>query len=115
LFTGYLPYTYDLAELGRFYRAYERLMAHWRRVLPPGDMLEVRYEDVVNDFEAQARRMLAYCGLEWDARCLEFHRNQSVVKTSSATQVRQPLYGSSVGRWRDFSEQIRPLLDGLAT
>jgi tetratricopeptide (TPR) repeat protein len=113
LFAGRLHYTYDLAELGRFYRAYEGLMAHWRDVLPPGVMLEVRYEDVVADLEGQARRILDHCGLAWDERCLAFHQNQRLVRTASAAQVRRPLYASSVGRWRVFADLARPLLDAL--
>ncbi|MBF0482072.1 MAG: tetratricopeptide repeat protein [Desulfovibrionaceae bacterium] len=113
LFSDELPYTYDLAELGRFYRAYEGLMEHWRRVLPPGAMIEVRYEDLVSDLEGQARLLLAHCGLAWDERCLEFHRSRRLVRTASAAQVRKPLYATSVGRWRAFGDLARPLLDAL--
>jgi tetratricopeptide (TPR) repeat protein len=106
-------YTYDLGELGRFYRAYESLMAHWRAVLPPEVMLEVQYEDVVADLEAQARRIVAHCGLDWDDACLAFHKTRRPVRTSSIAQVRQPIYNSSVGRWRPYGKQLRPLFDGL--
>lgn len=111
LFSDHQPFTYDLAELARYYRAYEDMMAHWRAVLPDGVMLEVRYEDLVADIEGQARRMLVHCGLDWDARCLAFHRTERPVRTASAAQVRQPLYASSVGRWRVFAETIAPLLE----
>jgi tetratricopeptide (TPR) repeat protein len=113
LFAGEQPYTYDLGELGRYYRAYATLMAHWQTVLPPGVMLDVRYEDVVDDLEAQARRILAHCGLRWDAACLSFHRTQRPVATASARQVRQPIYGSAVGRWRPYAEELGPLLAAL--
>jgi tetratricopeptide (TPR) repeat protein len=113
LFTGQQPFSYDLTELGRYYRAYEALMAHWRRVLPEGAMMEVQYEDLVADFEAQTRRLLTYCGLDWDDRCLMFHKTQRPVRTASMTQVRQPLYGTSVGRWRPYQRMLRPLLDEL--
>jgi len=113
LFTDQLDYAYDLAELGRYYRAYEALMEHWRRVLPPGVMLEVRYEELVSDLEGQARRILAHCELPWDEGCLAFHRNRRPVRTASATQVRRPLYAGSVGRWRVFDDVARPLLDAL--
>jgi tetratricopeptide (TPR) repeat protein len=109
----YLSYTYDLGELGRYYRGYEKLMAHWRRVLPPGVMLEVQYEELVADFVPQARRIIAYCGLGWDERCLAFHATQRSVRSASAEQVRQPLYDSSVGRWRRYAPMLRPLLDAL--
>jgi len=113
LFTSQLHFLYDLAELGRYYRAYEKLMEHWRRVLAPGVMLEVRYEDVVNDLEGQARRLINHCGLSFDARCLAFHRAPRVVRTASAAQVRRPLYRGSVGRWRAFGDLARPLYDAL--
>ena len=113
LFTGQLHYSYDLAELGRFYRAYAGLMAHWRAVLPPQVLCEVRYEDVVADLEGQARRLLDHCGLDWDARCLAFHENKRPVRTASAAQVRRPLYASSVGRWGAFADLARPLLAAL--
>lgn len=114
LFAGTaLPYTYDLADLGRFYRAYEAIMAHWREVLPPKVMLEVQYEDVVADLEAQTRRILAHCGLEWDPQCLDFYKTERPVHTSSRTQVRQPIYKSSVGRWRAYEPFLAPLLAEL--
>jgi tetratricopeptide (TPR) repeat protein len=107
------PFAFELAELGRYYRAYERLMDHWRRVLPPSSMLEVQYEDVVNDIEGQARRIVAYCGLEWDQTCLAFHKLERAVLTASVAQVRQPIYRSSIGRWREYAEQLGPLLAAL--
>jgi tetratricopeptide (TPR) repeat protein len=113
LFTAEQSYTYDLGELGRYYRRYERLMTHWRRVLPVGRILDVRYEDVVGDLEKQARRIIAYCGLPWDTRCLSFHETDRPVRTASATQVRQPIYKSAIGRWRDYEKHIAPLLNGL--
>ncbi len=109
------PYTYDLGELGRLYRAYHALMEHWRRVLPPDTMLEVDYEDVVDNLEGQARRIIAYCGLDWDDACLAFHTVERAVRTASVVQVRQPIYRSSVGRWRPRDDILRPLLDGLGS
>ncbi len=113
LFTAEQNHTYDLAELGRYYKRYERLMAHWRRVLPAQSILDVRYEDVVADLEGQARRIVAYCGLPWDERCLSFHETDRPVRTASATQVRQPIYKSAVGRWRAYEAQLGPLLRAL--
>ncbi|MBV8538494.1 MAG: sulfotransferase, partial [Alphaproteobacteria bacterium] len=112
-FTGDQPFTYDLAELGRYYRAYDGLMAHWRSVLPERNFLEVTYEEVVGDLEGQARRIVAHCGLDWDEACLQFHRTERLVRTASATQVRQPIYKTSVGRWRAYGELLRPLLTAL--
>ncbi len=113
LFVENLPYTYDLAELGRYYRAYEALMAHWRRVLPPGMMLEVQYEDVVADLEGEGRRVLAHCGLEWEPRCLDFHKTKRSVRTASVAQVRQPINAKSVGRWRAYEAFLGPLIEAL--
>ena len=115
LFGAEQNYTYDLAELGRYYRGYRELMAHWHRVLPAGRILDVRYEDVVADLEGQARRLLAHCGLEWDARCLAFHQTERPVRTASATQVRQPIYDKSIGRWRAHENFLGPLLAALGT
>jgi tetratricopeptide (TPR) repeat protein len=113
LFASVQDHTYDLGELGRYYRRYERLMAHWRRVLPPGRILDVRYEDVVADLEGQARRIISSCGLPWDDRCLSFHETERPVRTASATQVRRPIYQSAVGRWRAYGAHLAPLLEAL--
>jgi tetratricopeptide (TPR) repeat protein len=117
LFSAAQDHTYDLAELGRYYARYARLMAHWRRVLPPDRMLEVRYEDVVADLDGETRRIIAHCGLDWDPRCLAFHRTERPVRTASATQVRRPIYRSAVGRWRVYAPYLAPLLTelGVAT
>lgn len=113
LFTGDQPFTYDLAELGRYYRGYSALMEHWREVLPPGVMLEVQYEDVVADLEGEARRIVAHCRLDWDDACLAFHENRRPVATASVAQVRQPIYRSSVSRWRPYAKMLGPLLAEL--
>ena len=113
LFAGDIPYAYDLGELGRYYRAYAELMAHWRAVLPPGVMLEVDYEDVVSGLETAARRIVAHCGLDWHPGCLDFHLTDRPVRTASAVAVRQKLYSTAVGRWRPYASLLRPLLDAL--
>ncbi|MBV8062207.1 MAG: sulfotransferase [Nevskia sp.] len=113
LFEGSHPYAYDLAELGRYWRAYDRLMAHWREVLPPGVMLELQYEELVEDLEGQARRLLAHCDLAWDAACLAFHQAQRPVHTASLRQVRQPIFRTSVRKWRAYGKLLQPLLDAL--
>lgn len=107
------PFAYDLAELGRYYRAYEKLMAHWRSALPPGAMLEIQYEDLIDDLESHARRLIEYAGLEWDPACLDFHRTQRPVRTASVAQVRRPIYKTSVGRWRGHEQRLKPLLEAL--
>jgi hypothetical protein len=108
-----VPFGYDLGELGRYYRAYDRLMAYWQRVLPEGVMIEVRYEALVEDVEVNVRRMLAHCGLDWDARCLAFHETARQVTTASSAQVRQPLYKTALRRWQPRQALLQPLLDGL--
>lgn len=113
LFAGEQSQTYDLAELGRYYRAYSGLMDHWRDVLPKGALLDVVYEDVVADTEGQARRILDFCGLEWDPKVLNFHKNERPIKTASASQVRKPIYSSSVARWRNYESHLGPLLKEL--
>jgi tetratricopeptide (TPR) repeat protein len=107
------PYAYDLAELGRFYRAYEALMEHWRSILPPGVMLEVQYEEVVADLDGQAHRIVAHCGLEWDDACLAFYKAKRPVRTASAAQVRQPIYRTSIGRWHAYKHLLGPLIEAL--
>lgn len=114
LFTDEQLFAYELTELGRYYRAYDALMAHWRRVVPAEVMLEVRYEDLVADMEGQTRRILAHCGLDWSASCLAFHRTDRVVRTASVAQVRQPIYRSSVSRWHVFGDLAQPLIDALS-
>jgi tetratricopeptide (TPR) repeat protein len=114
LFSGHSQlYSYDLRELGRYYRAYEKVMAHWRNVLPPGVMLEVQYEELVDNLEQQARQIIAHCGLEWDDACLEFYKAERPVRTISHAQVRQPIYRSSVGRPRPPRTLLLPLLEAL--
>jgi tetratricopeptide (TPR) repeat protein len=112
-FTGLnYAFSWDLHDLGRYYRAYERLTAHWRDVLPLR-VLEVAYEDLVADQEAVSRRLVAFCGLEWDERCLRFPDNPRSVRTASKVQVRRPIYTSSVGRWRRYAAHLRPLREAL--
>ena len=113
LFTVGHAYTYDLGELGRYYRAYQEMMEHWQKALPAGVILDVAYEDVVADLDAQARRMLAHCGLPWDAACLAFYQTKRAVRTASAAQVRRPVYETSIGRWRADPGSLQPLLQAL--
>ena len=108
------PFTYDLGELGRYYRTYARLMDHWREMLPSSVLLDVKYEELVADFEAQARRIVTHCGLEWDDRCLAFYDARRPVRTASLVQVRQPVYQTSIGRWRPSDDVLRPLLHEIA-
>jgi len=108
-------FSYDLAELGRYYRGYQELMQHWHDVLPAGSILDVAYEEVVADLEGQARRLIEFCGLEWDDRCLSFHETERSIGTASNQQVRQPLYRGSVERWRRYEPFLGPLLEALGS
>jgi hypothetical protein len=109
----WLPYASSLEEIGFYYRNYERLMEHWRRVLPL-PMHEVVYEDLVANQEPVSRSLVAFCGLPWDERCLAFHKSPRTVQTSSKLQVRQPLYTRSLARWKRFEAYLKPLHDALA-
>lgn len=113
LFNRHQDATYDLYELGRHYANYARLMNHWRAVLPPQSFLDVQYEDIVADMEGQARRLIDWAGLPWNDACLEFHKTKRNIRTASVTQVRQPIYTSSVERWRNYEKYLGPLLEGL--
>ncbi len=112
-FSAAHPYATDFGDLAHYYHEYRRLMAHWRAVLPPQTLLEVRYEDLVDDPEGWSRRMLAHIGLPWDPRCLEFHRTHRPVLTASNWQVRQPISKGSVDRWRRYERFIGPLREAL--
>lgn len=103
-------YANDLEDLEHYYRQYVRLMEHWRGVLPGQAMLEVRYEDLVQDPEGWSRRMVEHAGLDWDERCLEFHLSSRPVSTFSKWQARQKISSSSVERWRKYEKFLTPLL-----
>jgi len=107
-------YANDLGELGRYYRAYDRLMARWTELLPESAMLTVQYETLLADFENEVRRILAFCGLAWDDACLSFDKVERSVRTASAMQVRKPLFAPSRKKWRPADEILHPLLDALA-
>jgi tetratricopeptide (TPR) repeat protein len=105
-----LNFAVDLSDLADYYREHRRLIDHWRRTLPAGTLLEVPYEELISEQEGWTRRILDFIGLDWDARCLDFHGTERSVLTASYWQVRQKLYESSVGRWRNYEKFIDPLL-----
>ncbi len=111
-FGGDLSYTYDLASLGAVYVQYQRLMAHWAKVLEI-PMLDVSYEELVKDQEGVSRKMIEFCGLEWEDGCLRFYESERQVATRSYDQVRRPMYSSSVGKWRHYAKHLGPLLEAL--
>ncbi len=113
LFHSGQDHTYDLVELGSYYRKYVEVMDHWRSVLPEGAFLDLHYEELVSDNETQTRRLIDYCGLEWDDACLEPHKTKRAIRTASVTQVREPIYTSSIERWRCYEKFLGPLIDAL--
>ncbi|MGA9866359.1 MAG: sulfotransferase, partial [Acetobacteraceae bacterium] len=105
------PFAYDRGDLAFYYREYARLMAHWRSVMPPDRLLEIDYEALTADRETLTRRMIAFCDLPWDDACMAPERNQRIVRTASLWQARQPVYRSSVERWRRYEPWLGELRD----
>lgn len=110
---SYYHYAHDLLDTGRWWQRFDALTRVWREQLG-GHYIEVHYEDVVDDLESAARRLLAFCGLDWHPACIDFHRNAAPVATASAVQVRQPLYRSALGRWQRYGASLDPLRALLA-
>ena len=109
LFQDAYPFSYSLEEMGHYYVAYSRLMDHWCEMIPAAAMTEIRYEDLVTQTEAEARRILGFCGLQWEEPCLSFYRQKSASTTASAAQIRQPPHTRSIDQWRHYEEQLQPL------
>ena len=101
-------YSYNLTELGQYYKLYLDLMEYWRNTLP-GFIYELNYERLVADQENQTRKLLDYCKLPWDDACLDFHKTRRKVKTASNAQVRRPIYKDSVKLWKRYEKQLEPL------
>jgi tetratricopeptide (TPR) repeat protein len=108
LFAEGQDFSYNLEDIGRYYQAYLTLMAHWEEVLP-GFVLTVNHEDVVDDLEKQVRRVLDFCGLEFEQSCIDFYKTKRNIKTPSSEQVRQPIYKSATEQWRHFEQHLAPL------
>ncbi|WP_432450012.1 tetratricopeptide repeat-containing sulfotransferase family protein [Aliiroseovarius marinus] len=111
--TGLHLYSYSQEDLVETYRLYTEYLDQWRQMNPEG-LHEISYETLVEDPESEIRKLLAFCELEWEEACLDFHKTKRDVKTLSVAQVRQPLYKSSVGKWEPYAKELAPLLDGLA-
>ncbi len=114
LFASGQEFTYSIEDLARYYRMYEAQMAHWNAVLP-GKILKVQHEDVVEDLEGSVRRLLDFCGLEFEPACLEFHKTERSVRTASSEQVRQPISKEGLDQWRNFESWLEPLKSALGT
>ena len=108
-------YGRNLGELGYYYRMYQRLMQHWQDVLPAGVMYELDYEKLVENQESETRKLLAFCGLDWDESCLHFNRTRNIVSTSSIAQVRRPIYRASMSAWKRYEKHLQPLIRILGT
>lgn len=114
LFLGGLNFAYDLGELGRYHRMHDKLMSHWRKTLPATAFMDIEYESLVGALESEARRLIAFCGLDWDPKCLAFSSTNRPVRTLSQAQVRQPLYATAIGHWKAYKKHLGPLIDALA-
>jgi hypothetical protein len=112
LFANGQEFTYGIEDIARYYRTYLELMRHWDRVLP-GRVLRVYHEDVVDDLESNVRRLLDFCGLEFEPACIEFHKTVRSVRTASSEQVRQPLYREGLDQWKHFEPWLKPLKNAL--
>jgi tetratricopeptide (TPR) repeat protein len=108
LFTNGYPFSYNLKELTDYYIANHKLMEHWKSVIPNA-IYTVDYERLINNFEDQSKQLIAHCQLDWQEQCLHFHQNKQAAVTASASQVRQPIYSSSIAKWRNFQEQLSPI------
>jgi tetratricopeptide (TPR) repeat protein len=111
LFKSSMLFAYDLTSLGHYYQLYAQAMEHWHSVLPATALFDLPYEHMVTHHEALSKQLIEYIGLPWDPNCLNFYKNDRPVKTASLTQVRKPIYTTSVQRWQHFAEQLQPLLN----
>jgi hypothetical protein len=112
LFASGQEFTYSLEDIGRYYRSYVELMQHWDAVLP-GKILRVQHEDVVADLEGNVRRLLDFCGLDFEPACLEFYKTERSVRTASSEQVRRPIFKEGLDQWRHFEPWLGPLRSAL--
>ena len=107
------PASYNLSDLSQSYNDYHQLMNHWRNVLPENTFYELEYERLVNDIDAESRKLLDYCQLDWEDGCLEFYKLKRSVRTASVNQVRKPIYKSSVARWKNYEAHLQDLVFNL--
>lgn len=113
LFNSGQQHSHDLTELGHYYCGFNKLMKYWHSVLPSNKFMEIQYEDLVVNSEDKSRELISFIGLEWDEACLNFYQNKRTVRTASITQVRKPIYQSTVDKWKRYEDQLGPLLDAL--
>jgi hypothetical protein len=113
LFAAGQEFTYGIEDIARYYRSYVELMGHWDDVLP-GKVLHVQYEQVVEDLQGEVRRILDFCGLDFEPACLEFYKTERSIRTASSEQVRQPIFRTGVDQWRSYETWLEPLKRALA-
>lgn len=113
LFTAGQEFSFDLGNLGFYYRLYADLMGHWQAVVPESVLLQMQYEELVQNPEREIERLLSHCGLPWEDGCLAFHKSPRPVRTVSAAQVRRPIYTSSITRWKNYAPYLQPLIEAL--
>jgi tetratricopeptide (TPR) repeat protein len=109
LFKDDMRFTYSQENIGNYYKDYHTIMEHWKKVLPSDFICHMKYEDMINDTEKEAKRLTSFIGLNWDPNCLKFYDNNRNVKTASMMQVRKPIYKSSLARWKNFIKHLKPL------
>jgi hypothetical protein len=112
LFSTGQEFSYSIDDIARYYRTYLELMRHWNEALP-ARILKVQHEDVVNDLEGSVRRILEFCGLPFEAACLDFHKTERSVRTASSEQVRQPIFREGLDQWRHYEPWLGPLKEAL--
>jgi hypothetical protein len=115
LFSTGQEFSYSIDDIARYYRTYLELMRHWDQALP-GRILKVQHEDVVDDLEGNVRKILAFCGLEFEAGCLDFHKTERSVRTASSEQVRRPIFREGLEQWRHYEPwlgRLKEMLGGV--
>ena len=111
-FAGRVLFGYDLKELGQYHNLYKDLMKHWKNTIPEF-IYDISYEKLVNNLEIETKKLLKFCNLNWNANCLKFHKNNRSVNTASLSQVRQPIYKSSIKTWEHYKDDLKPMLSLL--
>ena len=105
-------WSYDLFEIGEYYLEYQRMMDHWHQVIP-GEILDLKYDNLINNQQHETERLLNYCGLEWEEGCLKFYETKRSINTASSEQVRQPIYKGAMNAWKNYESHIEPLIETL--
>ena len=105
-------WSYDLFEIAEYYLEYQRMMDHWHKLFP-GEILDLKYENLINNQQDETESLLKYCGLEWEEQCLKFYETERSINTASSEQVRQPIYKGAMNAWKNYESHIGPLIETL--